>query len=66
VAFEGFVVREMTSGSIEVFKDGGAIIPVKPVLRQLASKIGVSLLNTNGNPRNTRQLGSELIKKLGR
>jgi hypothetical protein len=65
VTYEGFVVRELTSGSIEVLKDGAVMVPVKPVLRQLASKVGVDLLNAHGNSRNTRQLGSELIKKLG-
>jgi hypothetical protein len=65
VAFEGYVLRELVSGSIEVLKDGAVILPAKPMLRQLASRFGVALLNANGNPRNTRQLGSQLIKKLG-
>lgn len=66
VAFEDYVLRELVSGTIEVLKNGVAILPAKPVLRQLAARFGVSLLNAHGNPRNTRQLGSELIKKLGR
>lgn len=33
----------------------------KPALRDLATSLGVSLVNNNGNPRNTRQLGSEII-----
>ena len=65
VAFEDYVLRELVSGTIEVMKNGAVILPAKPVLRRLASRLGVALLNAHGNPRNTRQLGSELIKKLG-
>jgi hypothetical protein len=62
---DGYVIRQLTSGTIQVFRNSRPVVPVKPVLRRLAKTLGVSLLNTNGNPRNTRQLGSELIKKLG-
>jgi hypothetical protein len=40
------------------------IIPVKPVLRELAMHLNVDLLNGNGNPRTTRQLGSQIIKSV--
>lgn len=65
VSFSGFTLRQLTNGGIEVWEDGLPKVPVKPVLRRLAAMVGVDLLNSNGNPRNTRQLGGELIKKLG-
>lgn len=64
VEFEGYIIRELETGSIEVTRDGEAIVPVKPVLRNLASDLNVGLLNGNGNPMNTRQLGSQVIKTI--
>lgn len=65
VTFENIVVRELMSGTIVVLMDGDPVIPAKPLLRRLASRVGVSLLNAHRNPRNTRQLGRALIAKLG-
>ncbi len=64
VTFEEYAVRELENGSIEVEHAGSLLIPVKPRLRELARKLNVSLLNGNGNPLNTRQLGSQIIKSL--
>lgn len=61
---DDIVLRELTSGTILVLKNGVPVVPAKPVLRQLASKLGVSLVNGHSNPRNTRQLGRALIAKL--
>lgn len=61
VDFEGFTIRELESGTIEVEKDGKLILPAKPTLRELAKKLNVSILNGNGNPLNTRSLGSLVI-----
>jgi hypothetical protein len=65
VMIEGYVIRQLTSGTIHVIHGGQRVEPAKPVLRRFAKKLGISLSNTRGNPRNTRQLGSELIKVLG-
>lgn len=64
VSFGEFVVRELESGTIEVERDGTLVTPVKPALRELAVRLNIPLVNTNGNPLNTRQLGSQLIKSL--
>lgn len=64
VSFQDCVVRELGTGSIEVLRGGISIIPVKPVLRELALALNVDLLNASGNSRNTRQLGSEVIKAI--
>lgn len=64
VTYKSYTVRELESGSIEVEKEGVLVNPAKPTLRELALQLNVSLLNTNGNPLNTRQLGSQVIKSI--
>lgn len=63
-AFSGYKVRELESGSIEVEKDGVLRSPAKPALRELALQLNISLINANGNPLNTRQLGTQVIRSL--
>jgi hypothetical protein len=61
---EKYQIRELENGVIEVDKNGELQSPSRPVLSELASKFNISLLNNNGNPRNTRQLGSLIIKAI--
>lgn len=61
---EEYVVREYESGTVVVLKNGIIESSAKPLLRKIAKEIGVSMLNSNGNPMNTRQLGARLIKDL--
>jgi hypothetical protein len=64
VPYNSYTVRELESGAIEVERAGALVSPVKPVLRELALKLNIPLLNANGNPLNTRQLGSQVIKSI--
>lgn len=64
VRFRQYTIRELESGSIEVERDGQPIVPAKPVLRELASELGVGLHNRRGNPLNTRQLGSLIVTSI--
>lgn len=57
-------IAERENGSIEVIENGSPLVPAKPHLRQVAKALGVSILNSNGNYYNTRQLGSLLIREL--
>lgn len=57
-------VLEYESGTIDILKNGQPVDVVKPVLRELAAELGVSLTNRNGNLRNTRQLGSEVLASI--
>jgi hypothetical protein len=63
-SIQGYVVKELETGSIEVLNDDVRIVPAKPVLRKLAVDLGVSLLNANGNPRNTRELGRQVLRRV--
>ena len=57
-------MKELESGAIEVYDDGEMQSVVKPVLRDIANAISVSIFNSKGNQYNTRQLGTLIIQKL--
>ena len=65
VTHEQYTIQELENGTIEIEANGEAVSPAMPVLRELSAKFNVGLLNNNGNPRNTRQLGSLLISVIG-
>jgi hypothetical protein len=62
VEFENYKILELENGTIEVLENESLILPAKPVLRKISSRLNVNILNNNGNPKNTRQLGSHLIR----
>lgn len=64
VRFQDHVVRELESGTIEIEYNGVIVTPVLPALKELAHQLNIPLLNSNGNPFNTRQLGSQIIKSV--
>lgn len=64
VVWGNLTIAERENGSIEVIENGSPLVPAKPHLRQVAKALGVSILNSNGNYYNTRQLGSLLIREL--
>lgn len=64
VAYKNLLIRELESGTIEVEQEGELLIPAKPELRRICFELGVDALNENGNERNTRQLGSLIIKTI--
>ncbi len=57
-------VRELENGTIEVYVDGESVSSAIAELRLLAEVLNLSVLNANGNPYNTRQLGSLVIKAI--
>jgi len=58
-------VIQYENATIAVEVDGVRVSVVKPVLRAIAAELGLSPLNSNGNPFNTRQLGAEIIATAG-
>lgn len=64
VNYNQYVITELESGTIEVLENGNIISPVKPILKELALNFNLSILNSNGNPYNTRQLGSLVIRAI--
>ena len=55
-------IIQYESGTIAIERGGEPIAPVLPSLRQIAAALGISLLNSAGGARNTRQLGAEIIE----
>ena len=55
-------IIQYESGTIAIESGGAPIAPVLPMLRHIAAELGVSLLNSAGGVRNTRQLGAEIIE----
>lgn len=62
--YDPFRVIQYENGSILVEENGYPQETTKPLLRQIAKAIGVNHLNGAGNPKNTRTLGSDIIKAL--
>lgn len=54
-------VRQIENGTIVVLEHGVTVAIAKPVLRRIAHEVGVDILNGNGNPKNTRSLGADVI-----
>ncbi len=59
--FNNYRIVQYENGTIRIEQEGIALPQAKPVLREIAAKIGVSLLNNNDNPKNTRQLGADVL-----
>jgi hypothetical protein len=62
--FGELIVRELESGTIEVWAGDVQVLPAKPALREMATALNVSIVNSQGNPLTTRQLGSLILKTL--
>lgn len=63
-AYRNYLIKQYENGSIEVLADGAVQPVAKPILRDIAGDIQVDLLNSAGQPKNTRQLGDHIIKKI--
>ncbi|WP_237509824.1 AAA family ATPase [Pseudomonas chlororaphis] len=59
-----FNIREMNSGSIEVWRNGIRESTSKPALRAVAAALDVNTFNGQGNELNTRSLGRSLLSAL--
>jgi hypothetical protein len=63
-SFQDMVLQEYENGTIQVHRNGENVSPAKPILRDAANQLGIALFRDSGTLKNTRQLGSEVIKKL--
>lgn len=64
VRYEDRVVRQTGSGAIEVLRNGFVEKPTKPVLRELAKRLGISTESKNEGRMNTRALGRKVVQCL--
>lgn len=58
-------VLQLENGTIQVRVGPELLAQAKPALREIAKSVGVDLLNAMGNAKNTRSLGSDIIKAIG-
>ncbi|MBC3872077.1 DUF6998 domain-containing protein [Undibacterium flavidum] len=63
-AYQNLRIIELENGAIEIYEDNVKAAKSHPILRKIAFEISVPLLNSKGNPYNTRQLGSLVISAL--
>ncbi|MCR8720193.1 AAA family ATPase [Pseudomonas syringae] len=64
VRTDGIDIRQSADGRIDVYRGGQHIKPAKPLLRELASKHGISITSASGSELNTRSLGRKIVKFL--
>lgn len=62
--FEDLAITQFENGTITVERGGKLEPQAKPALREIAARIGVGLTNSSGNPKNTRQLGTDVLAAL--
>lgn len=64
VEYGSYKIQQYENGSILVYENGKEMNVAKPILRELAKKFGVSLINSAGAQKNTRQLGDQVIREI--
>jgi hypothetical protein len=64
VTWKTLTVSQLENGSILVRDDGKVLPQSKASLREIARDIGVDVVNSMGNAKNTRALGADIIKAL--
>ena len=57
-------IKQYENGTIEVLTNGIPEAMAKPALRKLCTELGISIINGNGNAKNTRTLGADVIASL--
>ncbi|WP_201526388.1 hypothetical protein [Psychrobacter frigidicola] len=63
VNFENFEIIQLEDSTI-IVKQNGISITAKPALRELCKRFNIILENSNGNLKNTRSLGNEVINAI--
>jgi hypothetical protein len=66
VTYKNYTVTKLDSGTIEATQNGVIASPTKPVLRDIARELDISIENSNGNLHITRQLGALIIREIQR
>ena len=64
VKYKNYTVTRFDSGTIQATENGTIASPTKPLLRELAKELGVSIENSNGNLHITRQLGVLIMRAI--
>lgn len=63
VYFEDYEITQLEDSTI-IIKYDGAETSAKPILRDICKQLDIELYNSNGNQKNTRSLGNEVINSI--
>lgn len=63
-AYKQSIIKQYENGTIQVLHDGVEEKVAKPFLREIANELQVTITNAAGTPKNTRQLGDHILRKL--
>jgi hypothetical protein len=63
-SFEDLMIDKFENGTIQVSRSGNVVAPARPILKEIAGKIGIDILFESGAEKNTRHLGASIIKQL--
>ena len=64
VIYKNYTVSKLESGRIDATENSQLVSPTKPLLRELAQELDVSIENKNGTEHNTRQLGVLIMRAI--
>ena len=64
ITYKNYTVTRFASGTIQATKNGIIATPTKPLLRELAKELNISIENENGNLHITRQLGVLVMRAM--
>ncbi len=62
--FDNYEIRQYENGTIHIVSDNEIMSPARPILRDIAVKIGVDINFETGAEKNTRHLGAQVIKRV--
>lgn len=62
--FGEYLLRKYENGTIAVLAGGQPLATAKPTLREIAALVGVDILNGSSLPKNTRQLGADVVRTI--
>lgn len=62
--YNGWTIKQMENNSIEVWQAGERLVKAKPLLREIASALQLTLHYTSGLGLSTRRLGIRVLDKL--
>jgi predicted phosphoribosyltransferase len=61
-----YLIRQIVTDTIEITRSGVAVSPAHAILRKFAADLSVPVVNSMGNPLNTRSLGCVVIREIQR
>lgn len=64
IKYNGYQIKQYENAKIEVYKDDIKQLSAQEILRKIALPLNMSLDNSTGTPKNTRQLGDHVIKAI--